>query len=65
MPLVYDFKDIASRMKGELKQEPTLEEILRPEEPEEHECLACNGTGRDNRVWASRCHFCKGTGVVS
>jgi len=60
MPLVYDFKDIASRMKGELKQGPTLVEILETEEPI---CPACNGSGRDIKAWAMRCHYCSGKGV--
>ena len=66
--LVYDFKDIASRMKGELKQEPELKvEIMPPPSTSWRDilgpCIPCNGSGVDpfnGRV----CKCCYGRGVT-
>jgi hypothetical protein len=69
MPLIYDFKDIASRMKGELKQEPEPKEELMP--PPSNSwwqarrfCTPCNGSGV-NPMHGGVCSHCYGMGVVS
>jgi DnaJ-class molecular chaperone len=70
MPLVYDFKDIASRMKGELKQEPEPKLMPIPTEPSWRDmllsrsfCARCNGSGVDPMHGGS-CKYCYGKGVV-
>lgn len=68
--LVYDFKDIASRMKGELKQdpEPMEETIPCPPAPNWGNilnrplCPPCNGSGVDPRH-GGNCQYCYGKGV--
>ena len=69
MPLVYDFKDIASRMKGELKQEPEPEAELVPYSPAPSWrslfpmlCHHCCGTGV-NLTTGNPCNRCHGSGV--
>jgi len=72
MALVYDFKDIASRMKGELKQEPAPELMPCPPTPTpnwrdmvlRHSfCATCNGSGADP-MHGGLCNHCNGTGVA-
>jgi len=70
MAFVYDFKDIASRMKGELKREPEPEvEIVPPlpnswwrNPPVRSFCAPCNGSGVDP-MHGGMCRQCIGTGV--
>jgi len=63
--LVYDYPDIASRMKGELKQEPKVE-LLPPSSNSWWQarrfCAPCNGSGA-NPINGSSCRYCKGSGV--
>ncbi len=69
--LVYDFKDIASRMKGELKQEPAPEVELMPLPPAHlwrdmstlPNCIPCNGSGVDP-FNGNVCKCCYGRGVT-
>ena len=61
--IVDDFKDIASRMKGELKPEdrlkPYCDNVLNSI------CPDCDGSGQDKTThWISRCSYCNGTGSV-
>jgi len=62
--LVYDFKDIASRMKGEAKPAPKVE--LMPPPPSSwfpiQFCAPCNGSGVDP-MHGGHCHHCHGKGV--
>ena len=63
--LVYDYADIASRIKGGLKQEPKLKP--RPPAPnwgslQTQMCLACHGSGV-NLINGGTCNRCNGSGV--
>ena len=65
MPIVYDFKDIASRMKGELKQEPEPGVELMPPPSSwfaRQFCAPCNGSGVDP-MHGGNCSHCFGSGV--
>ncbi len=64
--LVYDYTDIASRMKGELKQEPKVETIP----PLSNSwwqarlfCAQCKGNGVDP-MHGGDCKYCHGLGVI-
>jgi len=64
--LVYDYPDIASRMKGELKQEPRVE--LTPPSSDSwwqarRFCAQCRGSGV-NLIHGGTCCICKGLGVT-
>lgn len=72
--LVFDFKDIASRMKGELKAAPepepehkyTVRTALpranwRDLTPQPAVCSECHGCGKG--PFGDRCSWCYGTGV--
>jgi len=66
--LVYDYADIASRMKGELKREP--EPKIMPCSPvpssaswwQARRCAPCSGNGADP-VHGGICSRCNGSGV--
>jgi len=67
MALVYDFKDIASRMKGELKREPEPEpevELVSSLSTwfNQKFCAPCNGSGVDP-MHCGPCRHCNGSGV--
>jgi len=68
--LVYDYADIASRMKGELKQEPEPKIIPCPPAPSSNSwwrarrfCAQCNGSGMDP-MHGGTCSHCHGSGVT-
>jgi len=64
--LVYDYADIATRMKGELKPQPEPRvEIMPP--PSWRDmlrsfCAICNGSGADP-IHGGNCNRCHGSGV--
>jgi len=65
--LVYDYADIASRMKGELKQEPeSMPKLMHPRPDlwwrSRTFCAPCNGSGMDP-MHGGICNHCNGSGV--
>ena len=62
--LVYDYADIASRMKGELKQEPEPKLMPSPSNALRNRtfCRPCNGSGWDP-LHGGNCRHCLGSGV--
>jgi len=66
--LVYDYTDIASRIKGELKQKPApkVELIPCPPAPKWPApiCHSCHGTGV-NLITGGTCARCNGSGASS
>ncbi len=68
--LVYDYADIASRMKGELKQEPESKVEIMPCPPAPNwpsmkpakVCHLCCGSGI-NLITGGTCDRCNGSGV--
>ncbi len=59
---VYDFKDIAARMKGELKARPEPEPfVVAPRWSLVHmPCMKCHGVGEE--AYRVKCTRCNGTG---
>jgi len=59
---VYDFKDIAARMKGELKAQPEPEPFgIAPHWRFVHmPCMRCHGGGEE--AFCVQCTRCNGTG---
>lgn len=66
MPLVYDFKDIASRMKGEAKPkiEPKVEPLPCNWPLPTSICKPCRGTGM-GILNVSVCKYCNGSGAIA
>lgn len=63
---VYDFKDIAQRMKGELKVQPEPVIELMPLPLGKNMlifCSVCKGLGQD--FYDSKCVQCNGQGIVT
>ena len=64
--IVDDFKDIASRMKGELKVKTKQEIINGVCRPVAKTCMSCMGSGTDRHSYHGlSCPHCNGTGVIS
>ncbi len=68
--LVYDYADIASRMKGELKQKPEPKAEIMPPPASlwrnmlaRSFCAPCNGSGVDP-MFGGACKHCNGRGIV-